>query len=414
MKLLYIGHSYHLKTKSTRFLVELLKEKFELEECDIDPFDLKTYVKIRNVKWQHYDILVCFQVMPDIKEVQNYCSFKRGVLFPMADYFFQATPISNPIWQGYHNFQIINFSKQIHDILIKHGFSSKYIQYFPRPEKVTDWGDKDSVYFWQRCSQINLEKFGVIFNYWNLKKIHLHKAMDPGFLFDSPPPQLKPLLEYSSWYETKEKALNDMDKFALYMAPRFFEGIGMSFLEAMAHGRCVVAPDTATMNEYITNGENGLLYSLNISDFSVNCLPPVEDVAAIQKRAYAYIENGYKKWQTEKYDILKWVQGKPVRNEMLLSKTFRQYYGDDSCIFQFDSGHSFKQKDLIARIRHKVRCLFWKVTACLLDKESAFVVDRYFLFGVIPVFSIKFNRELCKYKFSLMGIPLIQIKKRNK
>ena len=35
----------------------------------------------------------------------------------------------------------------------------------------------------------------------------------------------------------------------------------MAFLEAMAMWRCVVANDDATMNEYIKNGENGILFS---------------------------------------------------------------------------------------------------------------------------------------------------------
>ena len=34
----------------------------------------------------------------------------------------------------------------------------------------------------------------------------------------------------------------------------------MSFLETMSLGLCVVAVDRPTMNEYIRNGENGLLY----------------------------------------------------------------------------------------------------------------------------------------------------------
>lgn len=52
-----------------------------------------------------------------------------------------------------------------------------------------------------------------------------------------------------------------IQKSALYFAPRKYEGIGMSFLEAMASGRCVIAPDYPTMNEYIKNGETGYLYN---------------------------------------------------------------------------------------------------------------------------------------------------------
>jgi glycosyltransferase involved in cell wall biosynthesis len=36
----------------------------------------------------------------------------------------------------------------------------------------------------------------------------------------------------------------------------------MSLLETMAMGLCVVAPDTPTHNEYISDGITGLLYDL--------------------------------------------------------------------------------------------------------------------------------------------------------
>ncbi len=48
----------------------------------------------------------------------------------------------------------------------------------------------------------------------------------------------------------------------LVLAPRFKEGIGMSFLEAMAMGKVVIAHNDATMNEVICSGENGWLADL--------------------------------------------------------------------------------------------------------------------------------------------------------
>ena len=46
----------------------------------------------------------------------------------------------------------------------------------------------------------------------------------------------------------------------VYFAPRLEEGIGQTFLEAIRWGRCVVAADNRTINEYIIHGVNGLLY----------------------------------------------------------------------------------------------------------------------------------------------------------
>lgn len=46
----------------------------------------------------------------------------------------------------------------------------------------------------------------------------------------------------------------------ILLAPRFLEGVGLSFLEALASGCAVLAPNAPTMNEYITHGEDGFLF----------------------------------------------------------------------------------------------------------------------------------------------------------
>lgn len=411
--LLYIGHLFHQRTKSTVFLVDLLKQRYSVEMCFLDPHDSSTYANISKISQRHYNVLVCFQIMPEVRELETVCTFDRRVFFPMADYFLQMTPLNDSIWKQYYNFQIISFSKRVHDELIAHGFSSKYIQFFPKPRKVNCWGDPKKIFFWQRCSQLNLFKLGVIFNFWDLDKIHLHKVLDPGFEFDPPPVQLKAKMEYSEWYSTREEMQKDSDKCALYMAPRFYEGIGMSFLEAMAAGRCVVAPDTTTMNEYIVHGKTGLLYHLNIQDFSVNCLPPEQDILAIQKNAWNFIAEGYKKWESEKIKILDWIEELPALDFEKLSHTFSKYYGE---YFPFSR---MEQKDhtpqsIPVRAWTKFIFLCRKIWVVLRNKECSFTTISYRLFGLFPIWTVRYNTFLGKYKLSIAGIPVFQIKKRQK
>jgi hypothetical protein len=61
----------------------------------------------------------------------------------------------------------------------------------------------------------------------------------------------------------------------------------------MASGHCVVAPDAATMIEYIANGNNGLLYV-------PNRIRPLDfaDARAIGARARESIERGHERWLT--------------------------------------------------------------------------------------------------------------------
>ena len=282
-KLLYIGHAYHNKTQSTRFLKDILESQYEVEYFDYDPYT-QTDNAFSMLKGKTYNIVVIFQIMPDINLLKRNLNFKRGVFFPMYD---GAPSRRDPIWLQYIDFNIINFSKTLHNELSNLGFSSFYIQYFPKPAEVINWGDEKSVFFWNRTADINLPKVETLLADFEYNKFHLHKALDPEQEFEEPRNLLSSKLEISEWYDTREEMVKDMEKSAIYIAPRLYEGIGMSFLEAMAHGRCVIAPDNPTMNEYIIDKVTGYLYNPN------QVVPLfLGNIKDIQKQAYSFICEG--------------------------------------------------------------------------------------------------------------------------
>ena len=95
------------------------------------------------------------------------------------------------------------------------------------------------------------------------ERIHLHWT--PDVHGDLPPPfdeseKANGRLELSSWFRDAEEYRAYLAESNVFFASRAAEGIGMSFLEAMAMGLCVVAPRFPTMSEYIEEGVNGLLY----------------------------------------------------------------------------------------------------------------------------------------------------------
>ena len=65
--LLYIGHSYHNKTKSTAFLKELLEKNYHLTVFDFSP-DTERYDKLLVFKDVCFDCLVLFQITPDLEK----------------------------------------------------------------------------------------------------------------------------------------------------------------------------------------------------------------------------------------------------------------------------------------------------------------------------------------------------------
>ena len=163
--------------------------------------------------------------------------------------------------------------------------------------------DKNSVFLWQRKEEINPYTIERTIGEQNVKNLCLHQVPDPGHKIIHPSEKWKNKVKISNWFDTKEEMLEYMQQSAIYYAPRSYEGIGMSFLDAMALGRCVIAPDHPTMNEYIENGVNGYLYSLRYPSAI-----RIDDIRKIQQNAREYIENGYKVWEKNKFKILEWIQ----------------------------------------------------------------------------------------------------------
>lgn len=298
--ILFIGHEFHKKTKSTQFLIELLATTYYVETIFIDPDADNSF---DNISQKEYDVLIIFQIMLDIAKIQKVASFKHYSFFPMYDH---TKTLNSPLWNEYKNFNIINFSKTFHNTCKEAGLSSYYIQYFPKPIEVSDIGDENSIFFWQRSEKITTKILEKIVSPEKINKLYLHKNPDPKNKFIEPSKKWHQKVIYSSWFNTKQEMQEYLQKAALYIAPRKYEGIGMSFLEAMAAGRCVIAPDYPTMNEYIINGETGYLYNLK-SPKKIS----LTDIRKIQKNTIEYIKDGYKHWEQEKYKILDYIQSTP-------------------------------------------------------------------------------------------------------
>lgn len=303
-KMLYLGHKYHLKTKSNIFLLDMLEQYYDIDFVRYDPYSDK-YEGIEETQGKNYDVLLAWQIMPECAFLETKFAFEQGILFPMYDYI--ATRDYDP-WPQYRKYKIISFCRTMHEELIRRGYESYYIQYFPRPEDNEQPGDENSVFFWQRMARINISTVSALFSKQEISHIHIHKALDPNQIFLEPEGQWADKISYSEWFDTKEDMKEVMLQSAWYIAPREYEGIGMSFLEAMAAGRCVVASDTPTMSEYIQNGVTGFLYDID------NPQPiPVCALRDIQANARQYIADGFERWERDKHKIIEWIEEKRVK-----------------------------------------------------------------------------------------------------
>lgn len=374
-KLLFIGHTYHKKTKSSQFMQDILSNYYDIENFYFDPYteDMQTAFKVLNGR--KFDVLVLWQIMPEIDRLKKYISFEHAAFFPMYD---GVPPRSDRIWYQYRNVNIISFSKTLHDELKNLGFSSYYFQYFPKPIEITDFGNEKSVFFWQRINDITINTVGRLIDFNNLEHIHMHRAIDPSQTFVEPPVDILSKVTSSTWFDTREDMQKQMQKSAIYIAPRMFEGIGMSFLEAMAMGRCVIAPNYPTMNEYIKDGENGILYDLN------NIKPvDLSRVREIQEKTKKYIESGYEVWEKQKYKIVSILSTLPKINKRSLIKKYTRQYEIDNVYSLFD---------MVPLVR-------------IVGKPGHIT---YKLFGFLPFLLIKGGKD--RKRIYVFGIPLIKMK----
>jgi glycosyltransferase involved in cell wall biosynthesis len=298
--MIYIGHTYHLRTLSTRFLIDIFKESYNVDEAVYSLSD-GGFIEANYDPRREYDVLVVFQMGIPVSELKDRYIFKKAVFVPMFDSHAFAPGI---FWEEYKDFIFINFSSTLHRRLSDMGFSSYFVRYYPKPVGIAGYGDSESAFFWQRVNQITINTVAPLLSRLGVKRIHMHTAIDPEHNITAPDCGTAGLfaITASQWFDNRADMHELINNSSYYAAPRVYEGIGMSFLEAMAMGRCVIAVNHPTMNEYIQDGENGILY-----DYYTKQIRTPRNLKQLQENAHGSIVSGYETWEREKYNILEWI-----------------------------------------------------------------------------------------------------------
>ncbi|KZL90195.1 glycosyltransferase [Clostridium magnum] len=323
MKIAFIDHSFHMKTLSSNFFVEILKNKGINVECLWDDSWRGGKPVVLDDIVDKYDAFIFWQQSAfSSKPLYKYNS--NITFIPMLDNFGSDKELqhSRNFWKDYAGTKTLCFSKALDNACLSHGLASKHVMYYPDPKDyvVNNCFDDIRGFFWERTpDQISWD---VIKNYIikeDFKSIHIHAACDPGS--KGKVISKKDILDYnittSKWFESRKEYNELLRQYQVYFAPRKSEGIGLSYLEAMAMGKCIVAPNYGTMNDYILNGINGVLYELNVKekiDFSQS------RVTEICKMARESVEIGFKNWKSKEDEIIDFIVSKP-------KDIYKGYYG---------------------------------------------------------------------------------------
>lgn len=293
----YFGSRHHLKTTgSALFLLDLLHQWFDVDVFPTDDWIDRKVPRSLDLSGP-YEAVLFWQSVPF--NALNDIPCLNRVFFPMYDQC-GSDPVEE--WIKYKSFKIIAFSQRLAKRLKRMGLRCWSIQYFPKPEPSPDF-DPNALFFWQRRKEISWAELEHLFPPGVLRSVHWHRAMDFGETIGPSEAYRSGLdITESNWFSSQKDYQDRLSRCGLFLAPRMAEGIGFSFLEAMARNMIVVAHDDATMNEYIRHGQTGFL-------FQTSKVEPVNlaSVDEMRVKLSEYMTRGYEQWLVERAKIQEWI-----------------------------------------------------------------------------------------------------------
>lgn len=234
MNILCLDHVCHKKTKSFDFFIDLLRGG----GCSVEVFYYKRHYRVDPPKEMidRADVIIYLEFLPSRFRLVR--PGKKTVFVPMYDNEWGSK------WQwkriAWSGMGVVSFSRRVGDHARAHGVADVLdVKYFfdPADFKAGEPGPK-RVFLWER-GDIDRKTAESLF------------PPSDGYVFD---------IKKSDEFLERPEYMRRLAGCEIVIAPRRKEGIGMAFLEAMAMGRCVAGHDDATMNEYIVDGCNGVLF----------------------------------------------------------------------------------------------------------------------------------------------------------
>ncbi len=233
---------------------------------------LKPYLDIQFNSWSsaskpstllsNAPVILC-QVRPTKELLSN--SASRIIWIPMWD--------AVRWWRQSHwnslpkeKVRIVAFSEQIAKRATQAGLKTLRIKYFKDPASFAErnW-NKRTLLYWNRTGLLTSEFLKRLCDELKIDRLLFRASLDPSvpekFAYQLPESFGKTTIEQIPFEEqTRENYLQKLSEANIFIAPRQYEGVGMTFLEALASGCAVFAYDAPTMNEYITSQVDGFLF----------------------------------------------------------------------------------------------------------------------------------------------------------
>jgi glycosyltransferase involved in cell wall biosynthesis len=316
MKIALLTHSHHRVTKSADFLVTILLKLGSVTTYFDESWDGRRADWVATFESQTFDCIVILQAHECFQYIN--ADHPNIVFVPMYDAM---------IWHGafywrdiFNCAKVLCFSSALHQEVVIRNQTSAYFQYYPDPAqypKVLNYSAPRG-YYWRRRNEIGCPVIQALTKGFAFEQFTLHDVPDPGCSIADEvrgPWVTSARYTVTGWHASEKDNLEHLSKHNIYFAPRIREGIGFGFLKAMSMGFCVVAPNTATHNEYIAQGCTGVLYP-----------PDKPEAVDLQRhgemglRARDSMERGRRRWEARSEEILEFLA---VPTNALQSRHFK-------------------------------------------------------------------------------------------
>lgn len=289
--LAFVDHSFHQNTRCADFLRDILRPYLRITDYWDESWRNGEPIPIQELK--QYDYVFYFQVLHQPRQLQ---AIQGQIIWaPMYD---GAGALLGCYWKALSNagVRVIAFSEKIGRLCDRNGIPSIAVKYYPDPDQYDSSPRLGGchIFFWARGG-IRISDVQPLLSSEQIDSFTCLSQPDPGRAAEQisavDAERLKVRLIKTSEFLPKREYLRLVEQCNIFIAPRRREGIGMSFLEALAMRKCVVAYDDATMNEYIDSGETGFLFRKDRC-----CRLDMSHAGVLAERSYAGVRAGYRNW----------------------------------------------------------------------------------------------------------------------
>lgn len=235
----------------------------------VDP--LRPYADVKLIPWDGSslgvmpkdptEVIWFHQLPPSVEEMSTLGG--RIVWSPMWDH---ARGYTQAWWNKLPKaVRIVAFSEAVANRAETAGLPTVRLKYYADPNRFPPvlWGQERVMMYWNRTGLVGPKLLQRLCDALGIDTLLFKNVIDPlisrDAAYELPSTLGRTVVEGFDHIKDREEYYRLLRRANVYIAPRKFEGVGLTFLEALASGCAVLGHNAPTMNEYIGHGQDGFL-----------------------------------------------------------------------------------------------------------------------------------------------------------